>query len=317
MIISDLRESISRLVVSSNTLTWLYAKLTTKTHGIRLKKFDNGFLFSKNDKAILIRRSDLFYVTELTNNFDFLFESVQGSARLHQGLLLVDFSRPADHLLTGWSHFPIHFPSFSEPVDTTNQYISFLELAEGEVILDLGAYAGVSAMQFAEKVGSKGKVIALEADISNFQSAEINFQRFASKFNYCPTLLFKAAWKENTEIKFSSEGNVGSAVLGMNSRQQNTLVVEALSLSGISELLNLSKIDAIKLDIEGAELEVFKDSKFFDTHNPRIIFEAVPQGPRAKRYDEACSLLESYGYKCERIHQIGSKQILIGATRDI
>lgn len=289
------------------------ANLIVKTKGYRLQRdADNWIIIDKLGKrGLCIAVRDLQYIQEVTDNFDFLFESVTSVDQ--SGLQLVDFSQTAYHELKGWPHFKVLFPSFAEPTNTTDQYIEFLQLEAGESLIDLGAYAGVSSMQFQEVVGERGRVVALEADPLNYRCTQTNFKSYQDMRGYSPSLIHAAGWSNSGTIKFSAEGNVGSAVVEISKRDRDEIDVKSMTLSEISGAMTLDDVKAIKADIEGAESEVFKDGVFFESHHPRIIFEAILKGSRAVRYRSAMKLLEEYGYKCEVITQHGSRQVLVGA----
>lgn len=309
----SIRSQISSRVVSNRALLSGVANLIVRSKGFHLETGESTWdiLDQKRSRALRISKKDLQYIQEVTDNFDFLFTSVK-SDRVNDRDL-VDFSYTHEHTLNGWAHFDVTFPSFAEPTSTTDQYIEFLKLDKGENLIDLGAYAGISSIQFQEEVGDLGRVVALEADPLNAKCTEQNFNKYEALRRYRPSLLNAAAWSSPGVINFAAEGNVGSAVVEISSRDRDTIQVRAMSLSEIVTETSLDTVGAIKADIEGAESEVFRDANFFKDHHPRIIFEAILKGSRGKRYRSAITTLESYGYKCQVIDQYGSKQILIGA----
>jgi FkbM family methyltransferase len=144
-------------------------------------------------------------------------------------------------------------------------------------------------------------------------NAQLNFQKYKEMFGVSPELNKCAIWSSNSELNFNSDNNIGSAVSGMNGRKSNSIKVRGITLSELGIINKISKVDAIKLDCEGAELEAFRDRQFFENNKPRIIFEAILKGERARKYKEALSILKSYGYILSIIDQIGSTQKLIGA----
>jgi hypothetical protein len=86
--------------------------------------------------------------------------------------------------------------------------------------------------------------------------------------------------------------------------------VESTNLSQLCEKLKLGLVDAIKLDVEGAEPEIFSDSVFFQKHHPRIVFE----GAGEVMIDRCEKILSQYGYSLERVPQIGQVEPLILCT---
>ena len=307
------RTIITSNIANNPTLLRYVAQVLSISKGLRITKSQKIWTLFKGNHGIKISTSDLHYIKEVIENFDFLFESVIGSSTFEKNCRIVDFSKPSFHKLTGWEKFEIHFPSFPEPIETTRQYIEILGLSTGQTIFDLGAYAGVSSLQFSEVVGPSGRVIAVEADANNVKSVKINFQSFYENTGQIPDLVEKAIWNENKIIEFSAEGNVGSSVAEISGRSRSIRKVEAITLSSLVNSTSSLRVDAIKADIEGAECEVFQDSEFFKTFKPKIVFEAILKGDRKKRYQTAMQTLESYGYVCKVHNQFGSSQLLVSA----
>jgi FkbM family methyltransferase len=191
-----------------------------------------------------------------------------------------------------------------------------LELSEGETIFDLGSYAGVCAMYFKKEVGISGRVISVEPDEINLLSSEINFQNFSKWFGSAPELINNAVWNRNEKLQFSVEGNMGSSATEIIGRSRTTRTVSGITLSEISRSLNVSRVHAIKADIEGSEAKAFEDADFFRHHNPRIVFEADLLGSNKSLHGRAVGHLESYGYNCEVFPQVGSRQVLVRAIRE-
>lgn len=289
------------------------AGLLSFCSSIRLERDFEHYRFVKGEKSIRVHKNQLPYSQEILDNFDFYFESVEKSAVKVGQNLEVDFSKPNDYSLKGWSYFKVHFPAFPEPIDANIQYLEFLELKHGETVYDIGAYSGISGLMFLKAMSNHGRVISVEPDPINGMNAQLNFQKYKEMFGVSPELNKCAIWSSNSELNFNSDNNIGSAVSGMNGRKSNSIKVRGITLSELGIINKISKVDAIKLDCEGAELEAFRDRQFFENNKPRIIFEAILKGERARKYKEALSILKSYGYILSIIDQIGSTQKLIGA----
>jgi FkbM family methyltransferase len=308
-----LRSKLSGVVVANQRALSSIAWTIAVGHGFRIEKETETWLLkrSKDKKILRVSKKDLQYIQELTANFDFLFDSV--NYKNHNDWKIVDFSKSATHQLAGWPFFEVIFPSFAEPTSTTDQYIEFLKLDEGQNVIDLGAYAGISSMQFQEVVGISGSVVAIEADPLNAECTNQNLDKYFALRGVRPMVIEAAGWSTSGVLDFSAEGNVGSAVTEISNRTRDSKQVRSITLSEIMKVADLNEISAIKADIEGAEAEVFKDSQFFQEFHPKIIFEGILKGSRGARYRSAMHTLELYGYQCQVIEQFGSQQVLIGA----
>lgn len=255
---------------------------------------------TKGNKKIIVSTRHMIYIRDIVTQFDYYFNSVASVDNV------VDYSTAHAHKVEGFDLFPVVFPSFSEPILTTAQYTDFANLQPGNVVIDLGAYSGLTSIVFAEKVGRDGLVIAVEADEDNYKCAEINTNRYYIK-NI--DLLYGAAWSHNKGIEFSCEMNMGSSAVDIVGGRGRVTKVPSYTLSDIAR--GLDRVDFVKIDIEGGEVEVVKDWEFFNRCNPKMIIETHGKGT-----DEAVqSTLESYGYTVRHIVQEGVRFPLLECER--
>ena len=239
---------------------------------------------------------DYFYDSVVLNNPD-----VIGNCKI------ADFSTLSKHEMVGFSDFPVTFPSLPEPYVTTQQYLDCGQLPAGGVAIDLGGYAGISAVAFSKAVGPSGRVIVLEPDPVSHQTAERNIARHAEVNGLNNVTLVKAAASDKCgEIQLSAEGTLGSAITSViGARRGKVITVPAYTLDDIAELHQLTRCDFVKIDIEGSELPVVRSGEaFFRRFRPRVLAEAH------KVNGTSCApalvgLLESYGYTCKVVAQDG------------
>lgn len=142
-----------------------------------------------------------------------------------------------------------------------------------KVIIDAGANIGLTSIYFANKYPD-AKIIAIEPEQSNYDLLEENIALYP---NIIP--VHAALWNKNeiinlidpglgkwgfmTELKNSSE----------NQRAKTCHDVMAITVDNIIQEHNLSKIDILKIDIEGAEREVFFDTSSWIDKVDSIIIE--------------------------------------------
>ncbi len=279
--------------------------------GIQLEYGKKVISLISGPRELRIRREVRDLVRFCISSFDYLFDSVKPVDWF--GRLLVDFSTPRFHEVTGYDLHPVMFSALSEPVVTSLQYIESLDIQDGETILDAGAYSGLSAFMFREAVGSHGRVIAIEADPRNFETLEMNYSLYRKIRGRELVAVNAALWHSKGNIDFSSEGDMTSnafAVSQRGGRGGKLVNVPSFTLSNLIEDLEIETIDSMKLDIEGAELLALSDREFFLNHHPKIIFEAF-----GREGTQACiELLESYGYSSKVIKQIGVSDSLVLCT---
>ena len=149
------------------------------------------------------------------------------------------------------------YTSFAEDAGATNDYISILRPAAGETVLDVGAYCGLSVIAFARAVGPTGKIYAFEPDPANFAALTKNIDE-AKLAN----VVLKNAALSSTEgtLLFSSEGNMGSAIVGEARLRGAAIEIRSERLKSLYESGEIARIDVVKADIEGAEYALLEDS---------------------------------------------------------
>lgn len=254
-------------------------------------------------KCIRISRRHNYYLPDIVNSFQYYWRAVN-PIEINE-IFLVDYSTPRYHEVKGYDLHPIIFPSFAEPISTTNQYLKFAKLKNGSVVLDLGAYSGLTSILFDQLVGNKGQVIAVDADKVNIQYIKKNFSLYEKMTGKKISLLEGAVWEDNNGLIFSSEGNMGSSATSIIG-QQRGIITKTLSftLSAIAKKYHLKRIDFIKCDIEGAESVIFKDKKFFQKYKPKVIIESHTID-NASTIQSCIDQLSIFDYKFKKINQNG------------
>jgi FkbM family methyltransferase len=124
-----------------------------------------------------------------------------------------------------------------------------------KVIVDAGANIGCASIWFANKYPN-AKVIAIEAQAENFKLLKENV--FPYK-NIIP--IYAALWSKD-DISLSIELEYGKGFDGFTVHESNdNTSVKTITIRKIMRDFNLEHIDILKIDIEGAEKEVFEESK--------------------------------------------------------
>ncbi len=126
------------------------------------------------------------------------------------------------------------------------------------VIIDAGANIGLASIYFANTYPD-AKIIAIEPERNNFEILKINSAQYSNIFP-----LQAALWHKNEIITLVDPG-LGSwgfmtESQGDNSKNNACHPVDAITVDWIMNKYNLKKIDILKIDIEGAEKEVFSDT---------------------------------------------------------
>lgn len=121
-------------------------------------------------------------------------------------------------------------------------------LPSNAFILDCGANIGLSVI-YLKKICPAAQIIAFEPDPINFDLLQKNIR----SFNLDNVELKQSAvWKENTRLNFNISGSMSS---GLHANSDRSIEVTAIRLKDFLS----REIDFLKIDIEGAELEVIRD----------------------------------------------------------
>lgn len=272
-------------------------------------------------RCIRIPKELKVYIYDLKNDFDFYFSAVE--SKKENKYQIVDFTRNKIHKVKNFNLHKIMLPSLTEPISPLLQYVDFAKLNNFSVVIDLGAYCGLAGILFDREISknnknARGFVISVEADPKNQKSIEYNFNQYYKKTGRKINYIQAAIWKEDGEIAFASEGYMASSVnhIGYQNRG-NDIKIPAVKLSTIAKNFKLKKVDFIKCDIEGAEVEIFKDKEFFELYSPKILIEChyTDLEQTHSVIPEVKSILESYNYECKEVKQDGFDLPLLECVR--
>ena len=147
--------------------------------------------------------------------------------------------------------------------DYNREELDFLRahLPTGGVFVDIGANVGTYALALAQQVGASGKVIAIEPH--PVTHARLAFNLGASHLNQV-TLVAAAAGDADGEVLIETDGdNLGASHVVTATASTNAVKVPSLTLQHILSDAGASKIDALKIDVEGFEDRVL--TPFFKT----------------------------------------------------
>jgi len=151
------------------------------------------------------------------------------------------------------------------------RYDSIVEPKLGDIVFDIGAYVGDTALWFSKAVGPQGKVYTFEPELSNFAKLKANLER-NKVTNVVPLQL---ALSENEgETKFTASGG-GSAI----AETASGTLVKVTTVDKFVEVNKLPRVDFIKMDVEGHELKVLAGAReTIKTSKPSLALSAYHRG---------------------------------------
>ena len=134
-----------------------------------------------------------------------------------------------------------------------------IEVGAGDTVIDAGGCYGDTALYFAHKAGETGRVFSFEfmpENIKIFQRNLLLNPGLAAHIEIVPNPL----WSVSGENLFV-EGIGPAAQVTATPKESATTQVETLSIDDLVQRQNLARVDFIKMDIEGAELEALKGAE--------------------------------------------------------
>ena len=180
------------------------------------------------------------------------------------------------------------------------QNIFAQDLKEGDVFYDIGANVGFFSVIAAKLVGNIGKVYAFEPGGEN--AASIRYNAGLNKFEQIEVIEKAVSITSGTAQLLLAQYSGGHAFATADV-PPDLAGETTVDLVSIDELIIQQQIvppNFIKVDVEGAELDVLKGmQETIKTYQPTIIYE-VDDGDRIayeRKYRELATFFESLDYQ--------------------
>ncbi|HWH85106.1 MAG TPA: FkbM family methyltransferase [Burkholderiaceae bacterium] len=124
------------------------------------------------------------------------------------------------------------------------------------VIIDAGANIGLASIYFANRFPA-ARIYAIECEASNFRLLERNAAQYP---NIVP--IHAALWDQDGEIEIVDPGlgEWGFMTATKNEGSRASALVRSMTMASVMREYRIDHVDILKIDIEGAELEVLTAS---------------------------------------------------------
>lgn len=125
-------------------------------------------------------------------------------------------------------------------------------------IVDLGANVGYSSAHFA-CLYPQALIVALEMDADNYECARKNIQHWQDQV----VLLHAAIWTVDGEVTYMSDAAQDAYMIQANHHKGDVpnmefmKIASSITMKSLIQRFNLTHIDYLKVDIEGAESDLF------------------------------------------------------------
>ena len=182
-------------------------------------------------------------------------------------------------------------------------------LAPGATFVDVGAHIGYYSLKAAPVVGAAGRVIAIEPNPQTIVKLRDNIRASAAGViavqpvacsNSEATLELFAAPSSNT-----GETSLSRTNAGQEGPVQTSYRVRARPLDAIVREAGLSRVDAVKIDVEGAEFLVPQGAQeTLDRYRPMVLVELIDRQLQAMGSSsaEVLAFMSRRGYSLRRAY---------------
>ncbi len=200
---------------------------------------------------------------------------------------------------------------------------------KNDTVVDIGAHLGRYALISSSRVGNEGKVITIEANPLVFEKLKKNLELNKITNTIC---LNYAVYSEKSKINLfvreeestNTEYSLRNTVMIdrdklMVERSKDAERVLEVNADTLDNLLDLNEIKQesvnwIKIDVEGAELEVLKGATnvLSKSKDISILIEIHNLGDGKNLYQPIMDLLNNYNFKIEfeKIYSTGERHLI-------
>jgi len=157
------------------------------------------------------------------------------------------------------------------------------KLEKDPIIVDLGANVGYTMAHFAF-LYPNSKIIGVELDEQNYLLAQKNLESLKDRCE----LINAGIWSKDETVSYEGTSEWGFKIV--NNGKNN---VSAITMDSLQKRYNLKKISLLKVDIEGAEIEIFENPGQWINLVKQIKMEIHPPAT----IEEMSEKLEKFGFK--------------------
>ena len=196
---------------------------------------------------------------------------------------------------------------------------------KGDIVIDIGAHIGLYTIISSKRVGANGKVVAIEADPSNFEMLNSNI-KLNQLTNVIP--LNYAVHSKETKVKlYLPSGESGftkynTIMPNWINAQEKFVEVNANTLDYLLQLneIRQEEVNWIKIDVEGAEFEVLKGATNVLSKSKDIAILMELHGPPHVYRPKVEEFVNLYNFKIEfekSYEENGSMHIIMQKSASI
>ncbi|MFL6408363.1 MAG: FkbM family methyltransferase [Nitrososphaeraceae archaeon] len=180
---------------------------------------------------------------------------------------------------------------------------------KGDIVVDIGAAFGIYTIIASKRIGANGKVIAIEAHPDSFDMLNRNVK--LNKLTNV-TCLNYAVYSRKMKVKIYSNYTIMSERVREEKMKDKFVEVNADTLDNLLQQDGIShaEVNWIKIDVEGAELDVLKGAynTLSNSKDIALLIEVHGQD----NYKPLIELLNSYNINVifEENHEWGDRHVI-------
>ena len=152
------------------------------------------------------------------------------------------------------------FYTFGDVIEEDVYGVALRHLPECSTIIDLGANIGLAALYLANAYPT-ARIFAVEPNRDNFELLKLNVKELTEDKRCVP--LQAAAWSTRKALAVDPQWKSGAynayRLLDKSPPQNASEAVEGFTMEELIASSGFQEVDLLKVDIEGAELELFRD----------------------------------------------------------
>jgi len=191
-------------------------------------------------------------------------------------------------------------PAIVKEIYFMRSYERFFLPREGDVVADVGAHIGVFANRVAKMIGPNGMLLSFEPEAENFGFLQANI-RMNRHSNVIAFRKAMSSSKGTRPFRVSGTGASGGHTLEIAPASPSShpfrsvlTEVECDTLDSALRERGIKRLDFLKIDVEGHELEVLKGAEdSIRRFRPKVVVERKPVGQSP---DHVRNWLVSHGY---------------------
>ncbi|WP_310391097.1 FkbM family methyltransferase [Hymenobacter sp.] len=172
-----------------------------------------------------------------------------------------------------------------------DEVYKFVSNSDAPYIIDCGVNIGLSLIYF-KKNHPKAKILGFEPDANVYNTCLNNLKSFGFEDIEVENA---AVWKEDGAINFLPDNSLGGKIVD-SADAGVTRRVNKIDAVRLNTYLN-QKIDFLKIDIEGSELEVMRDCKNNLHHVENLFVEYHSPWEKPQELAELLTIMREAGFR--------------------